>query len=265
MAFSQRALLIYPAAGLSSAMQDAVANAYVNNLHLETFANERLMFDKATPASTDYGATTTHRQISSAMTPALAAALKTALAGMTGNWYLVDADTGALLDTNDANKKTGATVTKGLEWQPGVAYVADEVVSYGGQPYRVLAAHTAQSDWRPDISFSLFVRYVAPGEVSEWRQPISSVDVYPKNARVTHAETTWVSLIDSNAWEPGAVGSETLWKDENAPQTDAWAYPVAYKVGDLVTYQGKTYQCLQAHTSIASWNPVVTPALWKRV
>lgn len=263
MAFSQRAVLIYPAAGLSTAMQDAVANAYVNNLHLETFANERAMFTKAAPVSSDYGATETHRQISSAMTPALAAALKTALAGMAGNWYLVDADTGALLDTNDANKKTGSVVTKGLEWAAGVAYVAGEVVSYRGTQYQVIApGHTSQSDWTPDIAFSLFKRYVAPGEVSEWRQPLAAFDAYPVGARVTYNGQTWVNTIAANVWQPGVTG----WTREGGePAPGAWVSgEQGLKVGDLRTYQGVTYSVRQS-LGANIWAPPTVPALWLAV
>lgn len=45
----------------------------------------------------------------------------------------------------------------------------------------------------------------------------------------------------------------------------AWAFPVAYKIGDRVTYQGSTYSCRQAHTSQAGWTPVAAPALWQPV
>jgi hypothetical protein len=258
MAFSQRAILIYPAAGLSAAMQDAVANAYVNQLGLETFANERLMFTKAAASSSDYGATTTHRQIGSAMTPALAAAIKTALAGMSGNWYLVDANSGALLDTNDTAKKPGATVTKQLEWAAGVAYVLNEVIAYQGQAYAVIQAHTSQATWQPDIAAALFKRYVAPGEVTAWRQPQGAHDAYPVGARVTDGGKTWTNTIPANVWKPGVTG----WTDESAPVVGAWAFPVAYTVGQRVTYLGLTYECRQAHTSQAGWQPPNVPALW---
>jgi hypothetical protein len=41
-----------------------------------------------------------------------------------------------------------------------------------------------------------------------------------------------------------------------------WAPNVAYNVGDLVTYDGVTYSCRQAHTSQVGWEPPNTPALW---
>lgn len=44
--------------------------------------------------------------------------------------------------------------------------------------------------------------------------------------------------------------------------TAEWAVGVSYAVDDQVTYQGITYRCLQAHTSIVGWYPNVVPALW---
>src|SRR5689334_24191172 len=41
-----------------------------------------------------------------------------------------------------------------------------------------------------------------------------------------------------------------------------WAPNVFYSVGALVTYQGPSYKCLQAHTSQVGWEPPNTPALW---
>ena len=41
-----------------------------------------------------------------------------------------------------------------------------------------------------------------------------------------------------------------------------WAAGTSYAVNDQVTYQGVTYRCLQAHTSIVGWYPNVVPALW---
>jgi predicted chitinase len=45
----------------------------------------------------------------------------------------------------------------------------------------------------------------------------------------------------------------------------AWAAYVAYAVNDTVTYNGQTYKCLQAHTSLPGWEPNVVPALWQPV
>ena len=42
-----------------------------------------------------------------------------------------------------------------------------------------------------------------------------------------------------------------------------WAPGVAYRTGDKVTFEGKTYKCRQSHSSIRSWEPsIYTLALW---
>ncbi|WP_084959218.1 carbohydrate-binding protein [Thermoactinospora rubra] len=43
-----------------------------------------------------------------------------------------------------------------------------------------------------------------------------------------------------------------------------WKAGTAYAVGALVTYNGVTYRCLQAHTAQIGWEPPGTPALWQR-
>ncbi|CDN42777.1 carbohydrate-binding protein [Paenibacillus sp. P22] len=42
----------------------------------------------------------------------------------------------------------------------------------------------------------------------------------------------------------------------------AWTPGTAYKTGDVVTYSGKDYKCLQSHTALAGWEPPNVPALW---
>ncbi len=42
----------------------------------------------------------------------------------------------------------------------------------------------------------------------------------------------------------------------------AWVANKAYAVGNRVSYSGRNYECRQAHTSQAGWEPPNTPALW---
>ncbi|WP_253298212.1 glycosyl hydrolase family 18 protein [Paenibacillus sp. MSJ-34] len=46
------------------------------------------------------------------------------------------------------------------------------------------------------------------------------------------------------------------------PGTAPWQPYKAYSVNDLVTYNGSTYKCIQAHTSLPGWEPPNVPALW---
>jgi len=48
-------------------------------------------------------------------------------------------------------------------------------------------------------------------------------------------------------------------------QTTEWTVGVQYNIGDIVTYQGNEYECIQAHTAIVGWYPNVVPALWRRI
>lgn len=251
--WTRRATLIYPVAAFNDARKDACANAFVL-AGLETFANERLMFDKAGPMSTDYGLTQTHAAISSQVTPAVASALVTALSGISGLWYLLDAETGNLINTNDPAKTGG----KGLAWSAGMGLAVNEVVEYQGALYQVIQAHTSQADWTPDIARSLFKRYRPPGEVSAWVQPQGAHDAYPVGARVTYNGDTWINTIPANVWQPGVTG----WTNQTAPVTPEWTTGVLYRVNDEVTYQGVLYRCRQQHTSQAGWQPPNVLALW---
>ena len=44
-----------------------------------------------------------------------------------------------------------------------------------------------------------------------------------------------------------------------------WAEWTPYAIGTVVTYQGTTYRCIQAHTSQPGWTPSAVPALWGAV
>ena len=42
-----------------------------------------------------------------------------------------------------------------------------------------------------------------------------------------------------------------------------WEAGAAYEVGDIRTYEGVEYICLQGHTAIVGWEPPNVPALWE--
>ena len=96
----------------------------------------------------------------------------------------------------------------------GVSYQKDYYLTYNGKLYKVLQAHTSQTDWSPDAAPSLFAE-VLPGqggtEPGEWVQP-DSTNPYMTGDQVTHNGATWESMIDNNVWEPGAQGTEALWQ-----------------------------------------------------
>lgn len=102
------------------------------------------------------------------------------------------------------------------DWnENGAGYIAGDRVQYNGKLYKCLQGHTSQTDWSPEEAPSLWTEILAGQEgapVGEWAQP-ESTNPYNKGDRVTHNGKTWESLVDGNVWEPGAQGSESLWKE----------------------------------------------------
>lgn len=98
------------------------------------------------------------------------------------------------------------------EWKSGVEYEKDTRVLQNGVLYKVLTAHTSQSDWAPDVAHSLFAKVLIPSPdvIPEWVQP-ESTNPYMTGDKVKYNGHTWESLIDNNVWEP-TDSLSTLWK-----------------------------------------------------
>lgn len=98
------------------------------------------------------------------------------------------------------------------EWRADVSYTVGQRVLYNSILYKVLQAHTSQSDWTPEVSPSLFAQILIPDEnvIPEWVQP-DSTNPYMIGDKVTHNGITYESLVDNNVWEPGVTGTESLW------------------------------------------------------
>lgn len=102
------------------------------------------------------------------------------------------------------------------KWEIGVQYEIDYKVRYNDVLYKVLQSHVSQEDWTPDVAVSLFARVHQQDpqeEYPDWVQPTGSHDAYNTGDKVSHSEKHWISLIDANVWEPGAVGTESLWQE----------------------------------------------------
>lgn len=93
-----------------------------------------------------------------------------------------------------------------------VKYTVGYRVRYGSDLYKVLQEHESQEAWNPIDAPSLFAKVLIPdpGVIPEWEQP-GSTNGYAKGDKVTHNGKTWESQVDNNVWEPGVVGTESLW------------------------------------------------------
>ncbi|TMR40269.1 carbohydrate-binding protein [Actinomadura geliboluensis] len=49
------------------------------------------------------------------------------------------------------------------------------------------------------------------------------------------------------------------------PPSGTWAVGTVYQAGDVVTYNGASYRCIQAHQAQPGWTPPNVPALWQAV
>lgn len=102
-------------------------------------------------------------------------------------------------------------------WHPDTDYAVDDRRRFGSYLYKCLQAHTSQATWTPDAAPSLWARVLIPDphDIPEWEQP-SSTNPYMKGDKVRHLGKIWVSDVDSNVWEPGVPGTETLWHEVEA-------------------------------------------------
>ena len=213
------------------------------------------------------GAIATHAALHAWNDPAFSAAVK-ALAGVV--WEESEGDP--------------VTRTKALIEAQGAQWGANATPLTGNVSAGKLYRHTDQSLWSVIQSYNadtypdptavpaLVRRARRPGVAEPWVQPLDQFDAYKlldpftgKPQRCLHGGKEFETLVDNNVWTP-AHGLQ--WRDVAyvAPPTGAWSgASVAYKVGDKVTYSGKTYTCRQAHTSQAGWTPTAVPALWEVV
>ena len=122
-------------------------------------------------------------------------------------------------------------------------------------------------------------------DVPEWVNPgadhsamYREGDIVRHNGRIVRS--THKGL---NSWEPGVLNYDgRIWEiiGEEQPETPAedavepptasesapeWKPNIAVKPGERYTFQGETYEVIQAHNTQAGWEPAGVPALWKKV
>ena len=96
-------------------------------------------------------------------------------------------------------------------YEVGKAYVTGEFFVYGvngvGDPqlYKVVQDHTAQADWKPDITPALYTPIgLDDSGYPVWAQPTGAHDAYNTGDIVNYNDTLYQSLIDGNIWSPDA-------------------------------------------------------------
>ena len=99
------------------------------------------------------------------------------------------------------------------DWEVGVKYEVGTYIRYEGVLYKVITAHTSQSDWTPTSASSLFAKVLTDptGEtINEWVQP-DSTNPFMAGDKVIFNGKTYESVIDNNVWSPSAYPAG--WKE----------------------------------------------------
>ncbi len=128
-------------------------------------------------------------------------------------------------------------------WNASTAYVGGTTVSYNG--------HTYTSKWwtqgeQPDT------------HSGQW-------DVWTDKGACTGGGNPPPTTTPPTTAPPTTTPPTTASPTGGTGQYPAWQANHAYTAGDLVSYNGLNYKCLQSHTSLVGWEPPNVPALWQQV
>lgn len=93
-------------------------------------------------------------------------------------------------------------------YEVGKAYVIGDLFNYQDTLYEVIQNHTSQADWEPPTTTSLYKAKMPAGIIPQWIQPTGAHDAYALGDKVIHNDVVWVSIVDTNTWEPGVYGWE---------------------------------------------------------
>lgn len=142
-------------------------------------------------------------------------------------------------------------------WVTGTSYVKDDVIRYGGNSYVCLAAHTAAANFYTDVDATRW-SLMTSGQNWAGQWTTGGATYYNEGDIVSYGGKTFICLdghapapdfytnFDANKWILFADGVQ--WK------TLPWQNSTLYKEGDIVRHGGKTYICINGHTSSVTPN-----------
>ncbi len=150
-------------------------------------------------------------------------------------------------------KPTSVGTCTAPAWSSTAIYVNGNQVSYN--------AHTWQAKWWTQGD-------IPGGPAGVWQDlgPCSGATAtqpptfQPPTNTVTN--TPKATATCACGVTPTKTSTPTVTATQNTT-IPAWQANTTYATGALVTYGGKTYKCLQGHTSQVGWEPPYVPALWQ--
>ena len=90
-------------------------------------------------------------------------------------------------------------------WKVGSDYIVGDELRYKEKLYRVIQAHTSQSDWPPTATPALFLEISPKGTIPNWKAPTGAHDAYNIGDQVIYTDgLVYKSKINANTTVPGA-------------------------------------------------------------
>src|SRR2546423_1605017 len=133
-------------------------------------------------------------------------------------------------------------------WQPNTAFSVGQMVTFNGQQFKCIQAHTSQVGWEPPNTPALWqlVSGTPAPTPTPTPPPTPSPTPTPKPS-----PTPTPAPAPSPSPTPSGIPN--------------WAPGVNFATGALVLFNGAEFKCLQGHTSQVGWEPPNTPALWQLI
>ena len=90
-----------------------------------------------------------------------------------------------------------------LEWDEKSSFKINDFRCCDGKLYKCLQDHTAQADWTPENSPSLWKQIgISENGIPEYSKPLSAADAYMKGDECMYNGVHKRSTIDNNVWTP---------------------------------------------------------------
>ena len=146
-----------------------------------------------------------------------------------------------------------------------------QIYRYGDGMVMARQSHT-RTQHAPGEVLALFVAYRSPEQGLEWivgeEVKLGTLREYEGGQYIVHQPH-----VTQDDWRPDTTPS--LWREVEKPVPEdpvttesndvpEWEPGETVVVGDLRSYEGDVYECIQAHNTINSWEPPNVPALWQR-
>ena len=145
------------------------------------------------------------------------------------------------------------------DWTTGTAYVADDVVSFGGKSYICIKNHTASVEFNTDYTNAIPKWDIVSDGTSwkaDWAPEIEYApgDVVKYGANVYICETGHISATFESPTFLGLENDLSKWTGfaTSFDWRSAWTIGTRYKLNDLVRYGAYVYVCNTAHVSAAT-------------